>query len=76
MDIRPETERGREYLRAHADDPRPLRAITYHEVSPNVPVYIIYYTVYPNPATGIVETWPDLYGYDKLIGQAGAPFFL
>ena len=76
MDIRPETERGREYLRAHADDPRPLRAITYQEVSPHVPVYIIYYTVYPNPATGVVETWPDLYGYDKLIGQAGAPFFL
>ena len=74
MDMSPLTDRGREYLRSHANDPRPLRAITYQEVSPRVPVYIIYYTVYPNPATGVVETWPDLYGYDKVIGRAGAPF--
>ena len=76
MDIRPETDRGRQYLRDHAEDSRPLKAITYQSVEPHVPVYIIYYTVYPNPATGVVETWPDLYGYDKIIGQAGAPFIL
>lgn len=76
MDIRPETDRGHQYLRDHVDDPRPLKAITYQSVEPHVPVYILYYTTYPNPATGVIETWPDLYGYDKLIGQAGAPFFL
>ena len=44
--------------------------MTYHEISPRVPVYIIYYTAYPNPATGVVQTWPDLYGYDKAIASA------
>ena len=76
MDIRPETERGLQYLNTHADDPRPLKAITSQTVDPHVPVYILYYTAYPNPATGVVETWPDHYGYDKIIGRAGAPFLL
>ena len=74
MDIKPETERGRDYLKAHSEDPRPLRLVTYQQVSPHVPVYIIYYTAYPNPKTGVIETWPDLYGYDKIISQAGSPF--
>ena len=69
MDIRPMTERGQRYVRDHSDDPRPFRLMTYHDISPHVPVYIIYYTVYPNPETGVVETWPDLYGYDKVISQ-------
>ena len=76
MDIRPETERGRSYLMEHADAPRPLKLVTTQQVAPHVPVYIIYYTTYPNPKTGVVETWPDLYGYDKVISQAGAPFLL
>ena len=70
MDLPPQTERGIEYLEEHAEEPRPFRLMTYREVSPRVPVYIIYYTAYPNPATGIVQTWPDLYGYDKAIASA------
>lgn len=70
MDIPPETDQGKEYLEENAEEPRPFRLMTYHEVSPRVPVYIIYYTAYPNPATGIVQTWPDLYGYDKAIASA------
>ena len=69
MDIRPETVRGREYLIEHADDPRPLRVITYRDVLPRVPVYIIYYTAYPDPDTGLVAYWPDLYGYDRIISR-------
>ena len=69
MDIRPETEQGRIYVQEHADDPKPFRLESYREVSPRVPLYIIYYTAYPNPKTGVVETWPDLYGYDKIISQ-------
>ena len=69
MDIRPESERGRQYLRDHAEDPRPLRLVSYRDIIPHVPVYIIYYTVYPNPATGSIEQWPDLYGYDKAISR-------
>lgn len=76
MDLKPETERGRNYIKEHEEDPRPFKLLTYQQVTPNVPVYIIYYTVYPNPGTGFVETWPDLYGYDKVISQAGSPFLL
>jgi murein L,D-transpeptidase YcbB/YkuD len=69
MDMRPESEQGIDYLKEHADDPRPLKLLSYRDVSPHVPVYIIYYTAYPNPATGAVEQWPDLYGYDKAISR-------
>ena len=70
MDMKPETDRGRDYLEEHADDPRPLRAISYRDIIPQVPIYIIYYTAYPNPETSTVEIWPDIYGYDKVIGEA------
>ena len=70
MDIPPKTDRGKDYMQEHSGDRRPIRLMTYHEVLPRVPVYIIYYTAYPNPATGKVQTWPDLYGYDKAIASA------
>ena len=46
----------------------------YYDISPRVPVFIIYHTVYPNPKTGAVEQWPDLYGYDKAISREMKPF--
>lgn len=49
-------------------------AHAYYDVSPRVPVFINYYTVYPNPKTGVVEQWPDLYGYDKVISREMKPF--
>ena len=67
MDIHPETERGLIFISEHADDPRPFRLSTYHDVNPRVPVYIVYFTVYPNPETGEIDTYPDIYGYDKVI---------
>ena len=69
MDMKPETDRGMRYLREHEEDPRPFRLMTYHDVSPRVPIYIVYYTAYPNPESGVLETFPDLYGYDKAIGR-------
>ena len=69
MDMKPQTDRGHEYLEEHAEDPRPLRVITYRDVLPRVPVYIIYYTAYPDPETGEVAYWPDLYGYDRIISK-------
>ncbi|MBP5799367.1 MAG: L,D-transpeptidase family protein [Prevotella sp.] len=65
MDIRPVTERGLTYLREHGG----TRLISNRAVNPKVPVYIVYYTAYPNPKTGLVELWPDLYGYDKIISR-------
>ncbi len=69
MDMPPVTDRGREWLRQHADAPRPFRLISYHDVQPDVPLYILYYTAFPNPQTGAVEYWPDLYGFDKVMSQ-------
>ena len=69
MDIEPITERGKKYLKEHCDDERPFRLIKYKDVSPRIPVYIVYYTAFPNPETGILEFWPDLYGYDKVINS-------
>ena len=66
MDMRPVTERGLTYLREHGGG---ARLINSRAVNPKVPVYIIYHTVYPNPKTGEVESWPDLYGYDKIISR-------
>ena len=67
MDMKPETDRGLEYLEEHEEYPRPLKVITYRDVTPRVPVYIIYYTAYPDPETGEVRFYPDLYSYDKVI---------
>lgn len=69
MDIKPKSKKGLTYLSEHSDSPRPFRLMTYQAITPHVPLYIIYYTVYPNPETGILETWPDIYGYDKLIAR-------
>ena len=65
MDMPPLTSRGTEWLSHHADSPRPYRLFTYHKISPSVPVYIVYYTMYPNPITGTIETYPDVYNYDQ-----------
>jgi hypothetical protein len=67
MDIPPISQRGKDYLKEHQDDPRPYRLISYHGVSPKMPLYIVYFTYYPNPETGTLESWPDLYGYDSVI---------
>ena len=67
MDINPITEQGMQYLEEHRDDPRPLRLIRQQTVTPSLPLYIIYYTAYPNPESGAVEYWSDPYGYDAVI---------
>jgi murein L,D-transpeptidase YcbB/YkuD len=69
MDIPPVTDRGREWLHKHANAPHPYRLISYHAVKPHVPLYILYYTTFPNPKTGVIDYWPDLYGFDKVISK-------
>jgi len=77
MDIAPETDRGRDYLKEHSDDDcRPLRLINSKEVSPRIPVYIVYFTAYPNPSTGKMELWPDRYEYDQAITKEISSFLL
>ena len=67
MDIPPKTKRGKDYLKTHKDDPHPYRLVSYQAVSPKMPVYILYFTTFPNPETGKMESLSDLYGYDKVI---------
>ena len=67
IDMTPLTPRGKKYLKEHPNERRPLRLLTYHNISPRVPVYLLYFTAWPNPSTGELEFYPDLYGYDKAI---------
>jgi murein L,D-transpeptidase YcbB/YkuD len=67
MDIPPTTKRGKEYLKEHQEDARPYRLVSYQSVSPKMPLYILYFTLFHNPETGKIESLPDLYGYDKAV---------
>lgn len=76
MDIKPKTERGEKYLEEHRDDRRPLRLIRNRSVKPNLPLYIVYFTAYPNPESGTVEFWSDPYGYDSVITSSARRWLL
>ena len=65
MGLRAETDRGRRYLRAHQDEEE-HKLIGYVPVKPHIPLYIIYFTLWPDE-TGDLKTWPDVYGYDRVI---------
>jgi len=77
MDIKPETDRGRKYLRdyelehpaSERDRTAPHRLISYSDISPRVPLYILYYTAFVNPESGQLEFYPDLYHFDSLIAN-------
>ena len=68
MGLRPATERGRQYLRTHRDHEGDHKLIGYVPVKPHVPLYIIYFTLWPDE-TGALQTWPDIYGYDDVVLQ-------
>ena len=73
MDLEPETERGQEYMERE-DRPEHPRLVDYLSVSPRVPLYVTYYTLYPDPLTGSLQTYPDVYGYDKALERALKPY--
>ena len=70
IDMAPETEQGKKYAEKHAEDPRPWNLLSYYKMTTKTPLHIVYYTVFPNPSTGAVETWPDLYDYDSAMARA------
>ena len=85
MDLQPQSERGIQYLKdlrqRQREDPafvmpQPLRLLSYSDVKPNVPVHITYFTAYPDPQSGTLRYYPDLYNYDKLLSRALHPFLL
>ncbi len=39
------------------------------QINPAVPVYIVYYTAFPDAKTGKIQYYPDIYNYDELVWQ-------
>ena len=69
MGMKPQTDRGREFLdELDPSEPTPVlvRSLT---VNPRVPIYITYYTIFQTP-DGSIQYYPDVYGYDDAIGEA------
>lgn len=70
MGMEPETERGRKYMES---EPENTRLVGSQQVNPNIPIYISYYTLFPD-STGCLRAWPDVYGYDAVIERWLKPF--
>lgn len=66
MGLTPESDQGIAWVSAHPDQESHNKIIGYIPVKPRVPLYIIYYTLWPDEA-GVLQTWPDIYGYDKVM---------
>ena len=73
MGMTPETDQGMQWVRSHPDLEARNKIIGYIPVKPRVPIYIIYYTLWPDEA-GVLQTWPDIYGYDKVMWNQLKPF--
>ena len=66
IDMKPESQRGKDFVKNSGNK----RLVNSQTCSLHVPVYLHYYTAYPNPQTGIIETWPDRYEYDPPMTKA------
>lgn len=66
MGLTPETLQGMDYIESHPEIEDCNKIIGYVSVKPCVPLYIIYYTLWPD-AYGAFQTWPDVYGYDQVV---------
>ena len=69
MDLCPETDQGREYM-ADTLKRKHTRLVHSLPVSPRVPIYIMYYTIFPDPVSGQLLYFPDVYGYDRAISRS------
>ena len=72
MGLKAATERGQKYLETHPGD-EDHKLIGYVPVKPRVPLYIIYYTLWTDE-NGVLQTWPDVYGYDNVIWNQLQPY--
>lgn len=70
MDIEPETDKGRKYIADEGSNTKLVRSLA---VKPHVPLFITYYTIYPD-MDGRLNTFPDVYGYDRVMEQHIKPF--
>lgn len=70
MDMKPQTSKGIRYV---SDTTRSRKLINSRSVQPNIPLYIIYQTMYKTPG-GKWETYPDIYGFDAVTRKRLAQF--
>lgn len=70
MDITPETEKGLRYV---SDTTRTRKLINSKKIDPQVPLFIIYQTMFKTPE-GRWEEYADIYGYDGVMKRQLAPF--
>ena len=68
MDIPPHTSQGARMLKS--GNKRPVGSLN---VKPSVPLFITYYTMYPDQNGNIIN-YPDVYGYDKILESNIKPF--
>ncbi len=73
MGLPAESEQGLEYEQDHPEEEERNKAISYVTVKPSVPIYIIYYTLWPD-TEGVVQTWPDVYDFDKVMWEHLKPY--
>ncbi|MBR1688898.1 MAG: L,D-transpeptidase family protein [Prevotella sp.] len=72
MGMQPETQQGIDFVHSHPnEDDRKL--IHSHNVSPRVPLYIIYFTIYPDLHDQL-QYYPDVYGFDGVVYQHLQPY--
>ena len=69
MGLEPETDWGREKLEELEPEVRTPTLVRSIPVSPRVPIFITYYTIFRTPK-GELQYSPDVYGYDKCISEA------
>ncbi len=62
IDKQPLTDKGKKYKAETAKD-KYMKSYGY---DPSVPVYIDYFTLYPD-SDGTIASYPDIYGYDKTL---------
>lgn len=70
MDIKPKTDRGKEFVKENEGDD--LKLVKRLNVEPKVPVFILYYTIYPDH-NGKMTTYPDVYDYDEVLSEIIKP---
>jgi hypothetical protein len=69
MGLPPQSERGIEYM-AREDRPAHPTFMRNLNIPSRVPLYITYYTLYPDPTTGQLCSYTDVYKYDKVLERA------
>lgn len=70
MGLTPTTERGIRFMRSNPEAPRLVSSL---KVKPDVPVFILYYTIFPDNDDRLTA-FPDVYGYDRVMSNHIKPF--